>query len=65
VADLPDYVLDDPELFEGFVLEAFEQAAAANLPPGLPPETYRRRPELVEARSVPTGNSTKGPVDRS
>ena len=33
VAALPDYVLDNEELLEGFVLEAFEKAAAANLPP--------------------------------
>lgn len=48
VATLPDYVLDDPELLEGFALEAFEQAAAANLPAVFSEATYRRRPELLE-----------------
>lgn len=49
VAALPDYVLDNQELLEGFALEAFEQAAAANLPPVLSQDTYRKRPELGEA----------------
>lgn len=49
VAALPDYVLDDQELLEGFTLEAFEQAAAANLPAVLPAEIYRKRPELAES----------------
>lgn len=52
VAAAPDYVLDDQELLEGFALEAFEQAAAANLPPVLPEETYRKRPDLGEARKL-------------
>jgi len=52
VAALPDYILDDQELLEGFALEAFEQAAAANLPPVLPEDTYRKRPELAEARRL-------------
>ena len=42
--DLPDYVLDNQELLEGFALEAFEQAAAANLPPVLSEAVYRERP---------------------
>jgi hypothetical protein len=50
VTALPDYVLDDQELLEGFALEAFESAAAANLPPVLPEETYRKRPDLREAK---------------
>ncbi len=50
VAALPDYVLDNEELLEGFALEAFEQAAAANLPPILPDAAYRKRPKLREAR---------------
>ncbi len=49
VSALPDYVLDNQELLEGFALEAFEQAAAANLPPILSQDTYRKRPELREA----------------
>jgi len=50
VAALPDYVLNNQELLEGAALEAFEQAAAANLPPVLPEDTYRKRPELREHR---------------
>jgi hypothetical protein len=52
VAALPEYILDNQELLEGFVLEAFEQAAAANLPVVLPEETYKKRPELAEARKA-------------
>lgn len=52
MAALPEYVLDNEELLEAFALEAFEQAAAANLPQILPEEAYTRRPELREARSV-------------
>jgi hypothetical protein len=48
VASLPDHVLDNQELLEGFALEAFEQAAASNLPALFPDGTYRRRPELME-----------------
>jgi hypothetical protein len=48
VAALPDFVLDHPQLLEGFALEAFEQAAAANLPAVFSEETYRRRPGLLE-----------------
>lgn len=50
VSALPDYVLDDRELLEGFALEAFEQAAAANLPPVLSDAVYQQRPDLLEAR---------------
>jgi hypothetical protein len=49
VASLPDHILDNQELLEGFALEAFEQAAAANLPAVLSESTYRQRPELLEA----------------
>ena len=49
VASLPDHILDNQELLEGFALEAFEQAAAANLPAVLSAATYRQRPELMEA----------------
>jgi hypothetical protein len=49
VATLPDHVLDQPELLEGYALEAFEQAAAANLPALLSAGAYRQRPELLEA----------------
>lgn len=49
VAALPDYILDDRELLEGYALEAVEQSLAANLPPTLSPATYRKRPELIES----------------
>jgi hypothetical protein len=52
VAALPDYILDDREFLEGFALEAVEQAAAANLPPALSEAAYRKRPDLMEARSL-------------
>ncbi|MCU1244422.1 MAG: hypothetical protein JWN02_332 [Acidobacteria bacterium] len=54
VSALPGYVLDDPELLEGFAMEAFEQAAAANLPPVLSEAVYRGRPELLESQSART-----------
>jgi hypothetical protein len=49
VASLPDHILDQQELLEGFALEAFEQSAAANLPSVLSEAVYRQRPELLEA----------------
>jgi hypothetical protein len=52
VADLPDHVLDDEGLLEGFALQAFEQAAATNLPAVLPDAVYRTRPDLAEARRL-------------
>jgi hypothetical protein len=52
VAAAPEYVLDNQELLEAFTLEAFEHAAAANLPPVLSEEAYRQRPDLREAKSV-------------
>ncbi|MBW4615454.1 MAG: hypothetical protein KME21_19685 [Desmonostoc vinosum HA7617-LM4] len=52
VATLPDYVLDNQELLEGFVLEAFEKAAAANLPPVLSENSYEKRPELRESNGI-------------
>ncbi len=48
VSSLPNHVLDNQELLEGFALEAFEQAAAANLPALFSDATYRKRPELLE-----------------
>lgn len=45
----PEYVFENDELLEGAVLEAVEEAAAANLPPVLSEEVYRRRPELRQA----------------
>ncbi|NJM65717.1 MAG: hypothetical protein HC851_08620 [Acaryochloris sp. RU_4_1] len=52
VAALPEYILDKQELLEGFVLEAFEQAAAVNLPPVLPERVYETRPELRETNGM-------------
>ena len=54
VSALPDYVLDNQELLEGFALEAFEQAAAANLPPVLSEAVYRDRPDLLESSGIKT-----------
>ena len=54
VSALPDYVLDNQELLEGFALEAFEQSAAANLPPVLSEAVYRERPDLLESQGVKT-----------
>ncbi len=52
VANLPDYILDDEELLEGFVMEAFEKAAIRNLPEVLPEETYIKRPNLRESKGL-------------
>jgi hypothetical protein len=49
VASLPDHILDNQELLEAYTLDAFEQAAAANLPAVLSEATYKQRPELLEA----------------
>jgi hypothetical protein len=48
VASLPDQMLEDNELLEAFALEAFEHAAAANLPALFSDGVYRQRPELIE-----------------
>ncbi|MEQ9482269.1 hypothetical protein [Coleofasciculus sp. F4-SAH-05] len=53
VATLPEYILDNQELLEGFVLEAFEKAAAANLPQVLSQKSYENRPELRETSRMP------------
>jgi hypothetical protein len=60
IAALPDYVLDDETLLEGFVLEAFEAAAAANLPQVLPEVVYEERPELRETTRL-KGTWVMGP----
>ncbi len=52
VAALPEYILDNEELLEGFVMEAFESSAAANLPPVLSTKVYQERPELRETIDV-------------
>lgn len=52
VAALPEYILDNEELWEGFILEAFESAAVANLPPVLSAKVYQERPELRETTDI-------------
>lgn len=52
VAAAPEHVFEDLDLLEGFTLEAFEQAAATNLPPVLPEETYRQRPDLAVGKQL-------------
>lgn len=52
VAALPEYILDDRELLEGYTLEAFNHAATMNLPAVLPEEAYRQRPELRETNGL-------------
>jgi len=54
MADLPEYVLENEALLEGFVVQAFEAAAAANLPAFFPESVYQRRPDLRES-SGPAG----------
>ncbi len=49
VLALPAEVHADPALLEAFAMEAFETAAAANLPAVLPEAVYEDRPELLEA----------------
>ena len=48
IAALPAEMHEDPQLFEAFALEAFEAAAASNLPALFSAATYRQRPELLE-----------------
>jgi hypothetical protein len=45
----PDYVFEDRQLFERYVVEAFEQAAAANLPDVLNESVYQQFPALRES----------------
>jgi hypothetical protein len=52
VAALPEYILDNQELLEGYALEAFEQSAAVNLPPVLPERVYEARPGLRETTGI-------------
>jgi hypothetical protein len=52
VAALPEYILADESMVEGFIMEAFEQAAAANLPQVLSENVYETRPELRETSSI-------------
>jgi hypothetical protein len=52
IAALPEYILDNQELLEGYALGAFEQAATVNLPPVLPERVYEARPELRETTGI-------------
>ncbi len=52
IAALPEYILDNQELLEGYALEAFEQSASVNLPPVLPERIYEARPELRETTGI-------------
>lgn len=46
VAALPEYILDNEELLEGFIMSEFESAVAANFPPTL------LKPELRETSNI-------------
>jgi hypothetical protein len=52
LSELPQYVLDNQEMFEGAALEALEQSAAANFPAVLREGVYRSRPELRESSGL-------------
>jgi len=49
MSQIPDAVLDNEQLLEGFLMEAFEQSAKTNLPDMLSEKTYRENPELRES----------------
>jgi hypothetical protein len=53
IGDLPEYVMEDEALLEAFTTQAFEAAAAANLPPVLPERVYQQRPNLRESNGSP------------
>lgn len=55
VASLPEYILDDEALLEGFVFQAFEESLIGNFPQVLQERIYEDRPELRE-----TGAKHKG-----
>ena len=52
LSELPQYMLDNQEMFEGAALEALEQSAAANFPAVLREDVYRSRPELRESSGL-------------
>ena len=54
-AALPKHVLENDELLETFVMESFEKAAAAYLPPVLAESVYEERPELRETTDQTEG----------
>lgn len=45
----PGYVFEDRQLLERYVVQAFEKAAAANLPDILKDRVYKERPQLRES----------------
>lgn len=49
VGQLPESVMDNEQLFEGFLMEAFEQSAKANLPDMLSEQAYRENPSLRDS----------------
>lgn len=60
VPEFPSYVLQDRQLFERYIVQAFERSAAAYLPDVLPEKAYDAQPELRESneRSVVWKNET-------
>lgn len=60
VPEFPSYVLEDRQLFERYIVQAFERSAAAYLPDVLPEKAYDAQPELRETneRSVVWKNET-------
>ncbi|MEM6343943.1 MAG: hypothetical protein AAF927_08685 [Bacteroidota bacterium] len=49
VAQLPDHILENESLLEGYTIEAFEKAARTNLPDMLSERVYRKHPRLRES----------------
>jgi len=55
VSALPDYVLENEELLEGFVLQAFEESLVGNFPQVLHEQSYEEHPELRETSAKNKG----------
>lgn len=49
VAQIPEHLLRDEVLLEGYLMEAFEASATANLPDMLTERTYEQNPNLRES----------------
>lgn len=49
IPEFPPYVLQDRQLFERYVVNAFERSAAAYLPDILPEKIYNEQPDLRES----------------
>lgn len=54
MAEVEDFVLEDETLLEGQLIQAFEHAAAANLPDILSETQYQEYPDLRESFHQPT-----------